>query len=231
MSATVAAAPVSSVVAGATAPSATLVLVAHGSKDPRHAAGVEGIADRVRAQWTAPVRTAYLEHNPPAAAAVLNHREPAGVTVLPLLLTAGFHWSHDIPPVVASDSGRSALLLPPPLSIFAEGLVSLAGEHGRSTLVVAMAGSSSARLAPRLAELQRSMPRSSGVHLRVAPAPAAVAETADGRSLVVPFLVADGIFGDRIRAAATAVGAAVSPVFGTTDHFSTALLRVLRPGA
>lgn len=217
--------------APAATPRPTLVLVAHGSKDPRHAAGVAGIADRVRARWGAPVREAYLEHNPPAATSVLGRREPTGITVLPLLLTAGFHWGHDIPPVVASDSGRSLLLPPPPLSVFAEGLIGLAREHGRSTVVAAMAGSTSARLAPRLDTLLRSVPRSSGVHLTVAPSPAAVPRAADSRSLVVPFLVADGIFGDRIRAAATATGAAVTPVFGSTEHFSAALLRVLLPAA
>src|SRR4051812_8963990 len=45
---------------------AEIVLLAHGSPDPRHSAGVEALAARVREHAPGrPVHTAYLDHQPP----------------------------------------------------------------------------------------------------------------------------------------------------------------------
>src|SRR3954454_16814818 len=91
-------------------PGPPLVLVAHGSTDPRFAAVVEAIAADV--QESAPhvdVRVGYLEHGPPHVADVV---EP-GAVVVPLLLTSGYHVRVDLP-TQAADVQVTAALGPDP---------------------------------------------------------------------------------------------------------------------
>ena len=71
-----------------------LLLVAHGSRDPRFAAVVYTVAARVRdLARPVDVRPAYLEHGPPTVADVA---QPDGVAV-PLLLSGGYHVHVDLP--------------------------------------------------------------------------------------------------------------------------------------
>jgi sirohydrochlorin ferrochelatase len=91
-----------------------LVLVAHGSRDPRSAATVRQLARAVRATWPAPVAAAFLDFNLPAVAptvralAVESDHPPA---VVPALLTHAYHGRVDLPQVLAA-SGVTARLAP-----------------------------------------------------------------------------------------------------------------------
>lgn len=78
----------------------TLVLAAHGSRDPRFAATIERIAHGVGKQLVGvDVRLAYLDLNTPTVQQVL--AECAGdVMVAPLLLSAAFHSKVDLPALV-----------------------------------------------------------------------------------------------------------------------------------
>jgi sirohydrochlorin ferrochelatase len=81
-----------------------VVLVAHGSRDPRAAATTEGLARAVAAARPGLlVRASYLDHGPPRPAAVLAELEAAGhrrVVLVPLLLTAAYHGRVDVPDAV-----------------------------------------------------------------------------------------------------------------------------------
>jgi len=80
-----------------------VVLVAHGSRDPRAAASTEALARAVRRAhpgWA--VRAAYLDHAGPRPLDVLASLPPGRrVVVVPLLLTAAYHGRVDIPAVLA----------------------------------------------------------------------------------------------------------------------------------
>ncbi|NEE19236.1 sirohydrochlorin chelatase, partial [Streptomyces sp. SID7499] len=69
----------------------TLLVIAHGSRDPRHAATVHALTERVRAERPGlRVETAYLEFNAPSVPRVLERLAAEGadeVVALPLLLT------------------------------------------------------------------------------------------------------------------------------------------------
>jgi sirohydrochlorin ferrochelatase len=85
----------------------TVVLVAHGSRDPRAAASTVALAravGRARPGWD--VRTAYLDHAGPRPLEVLRSL-PAGsqVVIVPLLLTAAYHGRVDVPEIVAAAAG------------------------------------------------------------------------------------------------------------------------------
>ncbi len=85
-----------------------IVLLAHGSPDPRHAKGVETLAHRVRTLAPhRPVHTAYLDHHAPSprqtAAGIGRH-----AVVVPVLLTPAYHAKVDVPAAVnqmIADSG------------------------------------------------------------------------------------------------------------------------------
>ncbi|WP_323373495.1 sirohydrochlorin chelatase [Plantactinospora alkalitolerans] len=93
-----------------TAVPAPIVLVAHGSRDPRAALATEALSRAVAAARPGVVvRASYLDHGPPRPAAVLAELEAAGhrrAVLVPLLLTAAYHGQVDIPDAVAA--ARSA---------------------------------------------------------------------------------------------------------------------------
>jgi sirohydrochlorin ferrochelatase len=80
----------------------TLVLTAHGSKDPRSAANARAVVDQLaRMRPNLDVRLAFLEHGPPSLDDVLMSVDgPAVVT--PLLLANAYHARVDIPHQIAS---------------------------------------------------------------------------------------------------------------------------------
>lgn len=74
-----------------------VVLLAHGSPDPRHGQDIEDLAERVRGHVDRPVHVAYLDHQPPSPAALGATLTGSELVVVPLLLAAGFHSRVDVP--------------------------------------------------------------------------------------------------------------------------------------
>ncbi|MFF5937117.1 sirohydrochlorin chelatase [Streptomyces sp. NPDC012508] len=81
-----------------------LLVVAHGSRDPRHAATVHALVRRAGSLRPGlRVETAFLDFNLPSVAGVLDRLAAEGVrdvVALPLLLTRAFHAKADIPAVL-----------------------------------------------------------------------------------------------------------------------------------
>ncbi len=83
-----------------------VVLVAHGSRDPRAAEHTEALARAVAAahpQWA--VRASYLDHAGPRPLDVLSRLATAGhrrAVLVPLLLTAAYHGKVDVPAVLTA---------------------------------------------------------------------------------------------------------------------------------
>ncbi|MEV2272199.1 sirohydrochlorin chelatase [Nonomuraea africana] len=138
--------------------------MAHGSRDPRAAATVEALLDRVRqARPDLPVRSAYLDHGPPTLGQALHGLREA--VVLPLLLTEAYHSRVDLPAALAEARARDPLLRvrygttlgPHPLLLRAlERRLSEAGVRRGdpdTALVLVSAGSSDARANAVIAEL------------------------------------------------------------------------------
>ncbi|MDT9690193.1 sirohydrochlorin chelatase [Streptomyces sp. P9(2023)] len=84
--------------------SEVLLVVAHGSRDPRHAATVHALVRQARSLRPGlRVETAFLDFNLPSVAGVLDRLASEGVrdvVALPLLLTRAFHAKSDIPAVL-----------------------------------------------------------------------------------------------------------------------------------
>jgi sirohydrochlorin ferrochelatase len=231
-----------------TAPQRVLVAVAHGSADPRAAATIAELAAVAREHSPGlDLRTAFLGHAPPSLPQVLGTIEAdREVTVLPLLLTAAHHSKADIPRMLARTPrprvSYGATLGPHPLLLnatqrrLAEEDPASLKDPARTAVVLAAAGSSDPEANATIARMAAQWQARTGwFAVRPAyasaaePSPAAAVATLlrDGapRVAVATYLLAPGLFADRIRQGALAAGAAaVSPALGACAEVAEVLL-------
>jgi sirohydrochlorin ferrochelatase len=223
-----------------------LVAVAHGSRDPRAALVVEDLLDQVRlARPELDVRSAYLDHAPPTLGRALAGLRAA--VVLPLLLTAAYHSRIDIPAALDAATARDPRLRvrqgeplgpDPRLTAALERRLAESGVAAgdpETAVVLVSAGSSDPRanalvgriaedwerrgwwaVRPAYASAASPAPEAAVARLRAAGAP---------RVVVAPYLLAPGLFADRVRQATLAAGAAVvADVLGAAPELTEILL-------
>ncbi|MET8342036.1 sirohydrochlorin chelatase [Streptomyces microflavus] len=229
-----------------------LLVIAHGSRDPRHAATVHALTGRVRAQrpWLR-VETAFLEFNAPSVPRVLERLAAEGaaeVVALPLLLTRAFHAKTDIPSVLREARARlprlhirqADVLGPSPLlnATLGRRLREAGvrpGDIPRTGLVLASAGSSDPEAIAVIAEIARELRHTGWCAVRPAFASASLPRTEDAvralraegidRVAVAPYVIAPGRLPDRIAAGAEAAGADVlADVLGPAPELARLLL-------
>ncbi|WP_030802537.1 sirohydrochlorin chelatase [Streptomyces sp. NRRL F-2799] len=206
-----------------------LLIVAHGSRDPRHAATVHALVARVRS--TRPdlrVVTGFLDFNVPSVGGVLKSLAADGVREVvaqPLLLTRAFHAKADIPAVLREAPRgmrvrQAEVLGPSPLLVSAlERRLYEAGlspaDKSSTGVVLASAGSSDAEAIAVIADIAREWWRTGWCAVRPAFASARLPRTEDAvrelraqgceRVAVAPYVLAPGFLPDRIaRGAADA---------------------------
>ncbi|MGA5816641.1 sirohydrochlorin chelatase [Kitasatospora sp. NPDC094028] len=228
-----------------------LLLVAHGSRDPRHAATVAALVERVRAARPGlEVATAYLDHCAPRLPQVVGRFAAgaggAGAVAVPLLLNRAYHAKHDIPAAlrsagsalpVADVLGPSPLLLAALDRRLAEAAPAVrdAAVRARTGVVLAAAGSSdpAADAATRAvaAEWRRTrgwaaveVAYASAAGPRVPDALAALHAAGAERTAVSPYLLAPGRLPDRIAGAAAGADL-LAPVLGAAPELAALLLR------
>ncbi|GAA0623098.1 sirohydrochlorin chelatase [Streptomyces crystallinus] len=203
-----------------------LLVIAHGSRDPRHAATVHALVRRVRALRPGlRVETGFLDFNAPAVPRVLERLAFEGVrevVALPLLLTRAFHAKADIPAVLgqappqldirlADVLGPSPLLLSTVERRLQEALyeAGLGPADKRSTgVVLASAGSTDPEAIAVIADMARELRHTGWCAVRPAFASAALPRTEDAvrelrasgvrRVAVARYVIAPGFLPDRI---------------------------------
>ncbi|MDT0396230.1 MULTISPECIES: sirohydrochlorin chelatase [Streptomyces] len=206
-----------------------LLVVAHGSRDPRHAATVHALVRRVRALRPGlRVETGFLDFNIPSVKGVLESLDAEGVrdvVALPLLLTRAFHAKADIPAVLAEAPSRlrirrAEVLGPSPLLLTAlERRLYEAGltpaDKSSTGVVLASAGSSDPEAIAVIAAIAREWRHTGWCAVRPAFASASLPRTEQAvrelralgcaRVAVAPYVLAPGFLPDRIvRGAADA---------------------------
>ncbi|MET8855018.1 sirohydrochlorin chelatase [Streptomyces sp. NPDC004579] len=224
-----------------------LVVIAHGSRDPRHAATVHALVRRVRAQRPGlRVETAFLDFNLPSVQGVLSSLAAEGirdVVALPLLLTRAFHAKSDIPAVLRQAPSRlrirqAEVLGPSPLltaalerRLYETGLTP--ADRSRTGVVLASAGSTDPEAIAVIAEIAREWRHTGWCAVRPAFASASLPRTEDAvrelralgceRVAVAPYVLAPGFLPDRI--ARGAAGADVlADVLGPAPEVARVLL-------
>ncbi|AEM82092.1 sirohydrochlorin chelatase [Streptomyces violaceusniger] len=230
----------------------TLLIIAHGSRDPRHAATVDALRARVRSQRPGlRVEAAFLEFNAPRVPQVLARlaaEDATEVIALPLLLTRAFHAKTDIPAVLREATARhprlsvrqAEVLGPSPLLMDAlERRLHEAGlrsaDRPSTGIVLASAGSTDPEAIAVIAEIAREWRHTGWCAVRPAFASASLPRTedavralrADGvaRVAVAPYVIAPGRLPDRIAHGAQAAGAdLLAPVLGPAPELARLLL-------
>ncbi|GAA0348949.1 sirohydrochlorin chelatase [Streptomyces turgidiscabies] len=90
-----------------------LVLVGHGSRDPRALSTVGALAERVRAlRPDLPVHLGHIELNAPLLPDTLAGLGTAEAVLVPLLLSRGYHVKQDIPEMAAAAAARTRVAPP-----------------------------------------------------------------------------------------------------------------------
>ncbi|MEU2823739.1 sirohydrochlorin chelatase [Streptomyces bacillaris] len=229
-----------------------LLVIAHGSRDPRHAATVHALTERVRAQRPGlRVETGFLEFNAPSVPRVLERLASEGadeVIALSLLLTRAFHAKTDIPSVLREARARlprlhirqTDVLGPSPLlnATLGRRLREAGvrpGDLPRTGLVLASAGSTDPEAIAVIAEIARELRHTGWCAVRPAFASAPLPRTEDAvralraegvaRVAVAPYVIAPGRLPDRIAAGAEAAGADVlADVLGPAPELARLLL-------
>jgi sirohydrochlorin ferrochelatase len=202
-----------------------IVLLAHGSPDPRHRQGVEQLASGVRR--LAPhrgVHPAYLDHHPPTPAEAA-HDAGHPLVVVPVLLTPAYHARVDVPLAVANMSGVTPqpvqatpalgphlLLLDAAVELLAAGGVSPGSDTG---VVLFAAGSSDSAAVASIGETLRAHPQEppwGPWRVAALGGGLALTDVVDRlrpqveRVVCVAFMVAEGVLRDRQAAQCAAVG-------------------------
>ncbi|MFE9688260.1 sirohydrochlorin chelatase [Micromonospora sp. NPDC005806] len=212
-----------------------MVLVAHGSRDPRAAEATRALARAVAAARPGtPVLPSWLDHTEPGPAAVLRELAAAGrprAVLVPLLLTAAYHRKVDIPAAVAAVREAGAPIEVRVTDVLgpADGVADarlLAGLRrrlaeaepgGYDALVLAAAGTRDPRARGSVGRVAAILGAELGVRCRVsyasaAPPQAGVAVAklrASGarRVAVAAYFLAPGLFHDGVVAVAEEAGA------------------------
>ncbi|MGC4853884.1 sirohydrochlorin chelatase [Micromonospora sp. DT4] len=212
-----------------------VVLVAHGSRDPRAAEATRALARAVSAARSGlSVWASWLDHTEPGPAEVLRTLAEAGhrsAVVVPLLLTAAYHRRVDIPAAVAAATAAGSTLTVRVTDVLgpADGTVApalLAGLRRRlsevtpgrfDALVLAAAGTRDARARGSVGRVADALGAEFGAPCRVSYASAAPPATgvavarlraAGARRVAVSaYFLAPGLFHDAVIESARAAGA------------------------
>ncbi|MFF9201171.1 sirohydrochlorin chelatase [Streptomyces sp. NPDC014986] len=224
-----------------------LLVIAHGSRDPRHAATVHALVRRVRSLRPGlRVETGFLDFDVPSVRQVLEALAAEGVrdvVALPLLLTRAFHAKADIPAVLAEAPPRlrirqAEVLGPSPLLLAAlERRLYEAGltpaDKSSTGVVLASAGSTDPEAIAVIADIAREWRHTGWCAVRPAFASASLPRTGQAvrelralgcaRVAVAPYVLAPGFLPDRIARGA-AEADVLADVLGPAPEVARVLL-------
>lgn len=205
-----------------------VLLLSHGSRDPRAEDVVEELVLALAAGTGGTVRAAHLQFTAPTPVVALRQLAVEGFTsvrIVPLLFTPGYHTSHDVPVAVKASfatRGMHVSVAPPLLAVGRSGrglllkaLTDRLAQAGAApdvdALVLASAGSSSDSARHHIKSLARDLAQAHGIPVAYAFASAsppsitqaleALSDRGIQRPAVVSLFVAPGRLADSVVAA------------------------------
>lgn len=186
--------------------SPTLVLVAHGTRDPAGAETTNALADLVR-EWVDDVRVAYADVHQPDVTSVLREVDGPAI-VVPAFLAAGYHVLIDIPEQMRA-AGTPAVITPhlgADLVAVARQRLVEAGWRPGQRVVLAASGSSDPQARDEVRAAARRL-GADGVGF-VATSEPALADMVRPDTAVASWFLAPGLFHRRALQCAARVVAA-----------------------
>jgi sirohydrochlorin ferrochelatase len=204
-----------------------VVLLAHGSADPRSPAAVNLLAQRLAVRTGFLIIPAFLDHVPPLlpdAVGQLVEQGVVDITVLPLLLSTAFHVTVDVPEAIANAKQSDCRIVQLAAIGHPGRVLAALLPNGPTPTVVVSAGTSvqaereafmNAINDAAMATGRRAVAAfASGAGPTVADAVAALREQSNQPINVLPWLLAPGVFTDRVAEQAAAATATYVPLPG-----------------
>jgi sirohydrochlorin ferrochelatase len=222
-----------------------LLLVAHGTRKPGGVSMIGDLAERVGATLGRRVCVAFVDVLGPTPSDVLRTLSGEPVVLVPAFLSSGYHVRHDIP-VHVQASAHSDVMVTPALGpcpqmvrVITDRLIE-SGWRPDDSVVLTAAGTSDlgAQRDLRVTATLLSAAIGSRVELayaatgepRVADAVARLRNTGSRRVVVASYLLADGLFQDRLLASgADIVTAPLGLHPGTVRLIASRFRRARRP--
>ncbi|MHB0928040.1 MAG: sirohydrochlorin chelatase [Candidatus Nanopelagicales bacterium] len=190
-----------------------VVLLGHGSTDPRADVALQELVATLQAEWwDAAISHAYLDHCQPTLEEAVDALPSTvqRIVIVPLLLSTAFHAKFDVPRLVAALDVQLPLCTTHPLGPDAE-LAADAVRDQQGPVVLAVSGTSDAsaqaaflNLATYLQALRREPAVIGYASMAVPHVPEAIVRSA--AKAVVCFTLFPGVFSDRIAQAAAEAG-------------------------
>lgn len=228
------------------------ILVAHGTRRPEGVVMIGELAERVGALLAQPVRVAFVDVLGPTPAEILAAEADTGrpAIVVPAFLARGYHVGVDVPTHVLASGHPDVTMTPalgpdPRVAAVVAAQLTESGWRAGDAVILAAAGSSDPTARADLEHAARMLSGLLGSRVEVAFAatggptvPDAVADLRSRgatRVVVASYLLADGLFQRRLRAAGADL---VTGPLGThpgiarivADRFITARTRIpVRP--
>jgi sirohydrochlorin ferrochelatase len=197
----------------------TLVIAAHGTAAPAGSATVRAIVEAVRdARPELPVTLCFLDVLAPSLSSVLDELDGDAV-VLPLLLSAGYHVTTDIPSIVHGRRGVRVAghLGPDPriIEALADRLVEARGDVKPATTVMAAIASSRSSARSEVTDALAGLSAAIGRTVTLLPLGADTAATLAGLPgpvEVAAYLLAEGTFLSELGVAAGGHATVAAPI-------------------
>jgi sirohydrochlorin ferrochelatase len=191
------------------------ILVAHGTRKASGVAMIGDLADRVSALLETRVRVAFVDVVGPTPAEVLSSLDDEPAVLVPAFLSSGYHVRVDIPEHVAASGHRDVTVThalgpcPQMVRVMTDRLIESGWQQGDS-VVMAAAGTSDRHAQRDLRVTATLLSAAIGTRVelayaatgepRVADAVATLRSRGARRVVVASYLLADGLFQDRLHA-------------------------------
>lgn len=208
-------------------PDRAVVLLAHGSADPRSAAAVIVLAEQLAVRTGFLVIPAFLDHVPPLLPDAVEQLVEQGVkdiAVLPLLLATAFHVTVDVPEAIANAQHGDCHIVQLAAIGHPSAVLTALLPSGPAPTVVVAAGTSvqaereafrsAVRDAAAAAGSRAVGAFASGAGPTVGEAVTALRHQSEEAVNVLPWLLAPGVFTDRVAEQAANAAATFVPLPG-----------------
>ncbi len=193
---------------------ATLLIAAHGTRSPEGTATTAALAKAVAAaRPDVAVSLCFLDVAEPSLATALDGLRGQHVVVVPLLLSAGYHVTSDIPAVVSGrDNVQVARHLGPDPAVIGAVADRLAEAAGTGPVMMAAIASSRSSARAEVDQAAVALGTRIGRPVRVLELGADVPADVGAPFAVATYLLAEGGFLDDLRARVVGRGVVADPI-------------------